>query len=62
MWEYKVLVKISESFNQFLNILRLFDVLPNFPFTKSECTIITCKHGIYELPHELPTDLSILKN
>ena len=62
MWEYNVLVKISESFNQFHNILKLFDVLPNFPFTKSECTIIISKHGIYELPHQLPTDLSILGN
>ena len=30
------LVKRSENYNQFHNILRLFDVLPNFPFTASE--------------------------
>ena len=29
------LVKRSENYNQF-HILRLFDVLPNFPFTASE--------------------------
>ena len=39
--------------------MRLFDVIPNFPFTTSETmwrrrAIITYKHGIYELPHELP--------
>ena len=22
-----------------------------------QCAIITCKHGIYELPHQLPKDL-----
>ena len=32
------------------NILRLFDVSPNFPFTTSEAMR---EHGIYELPHEL---------
>ena len=25
-----------KTYNQFYNILRLFDVLPNFPFTTSE--------------------------
>ena len=50
-----------KSYNHF-RILRLFDVLPNFPFTTSEtmrdyylytssqvkrCAIITYKHGIY---------------
>ena len=34
---------------QFHNILRLFDALPNIPFTTSE-TIITYKHGIHQLP------------
>ena len=29
-------MKNSPSYNQFHNILRLFDVLPNFPFTTSE--------------------------
>ena len=23
------------------------------------CAIITCKHGIYELPHELPNELRL---
>ena len=38
----------------------LFDVLPNFPFTTSETMrVITYKHGIYELPHELPNDVKL---
>ena len=35
--------------NQFHNILKLFDVLPNFPFTTIQlkrCVIITYKHSI----------------
>ena len=40
--------------------MRLFDVLPNFPFTTSErWAIITYKHGIYEFRHELPNDLRL---
>ena len=27
---------VTTSYNQFHNILRLFDALPNFPFTTSE--------------------------
>ena len=46
-----------KSYNKFHYILRLFDVLRNFPFTTSETMLITYKHGIYELPHELPNDL-----
>ena len=52
--------KIPPTHNHFYNILRLFDVLPIFPFTTSEtCAIITYKHGIYALPHELPNDLGL---
>ena len=41
-----------------IRFLILLDVLPNFPFTTSETMrIITYKHGIYELPHELLKDL-----
>ena len=54
-----------KNYNDFHNILRLFDVLQNFLFTTSE-TIgdYYYKHGIYELPHELPNDLRprILRN
>ena len=32
------------------NILRLFDVLPQF---------ISTKHDVYQLPHELPNDLRL---
>ena len=42
------------------NILRLFDTLPNFLFTSSEIIlIISKKHGIYKLPHELPNGLKL---
>ena len=38
----------------FHNILRLFDVLPNFLSPKvKQSTIISNKHGLYELPHKL---------
>ena len=38
--------------------MRLFDFLSNVPFVKvKQSVIISNKHGIYELPHELPTDL-----
>ena len=57
----KMKIKIVISiYNQLHNILRLFDVTPNFPFTTSErCPIITYKHGIYELRRELPNDLRL---
>ena len=45
-------------FNQFHNILRLFDVLPNFPFTASKTMCdYYLKQGISELPHEFLNDL-----
>ena len=48
------------TYNHFHNTLRLFDVLPNFPFTTSETMqIIAYKHGIYELPHEFPNNLRL---
>ena len=45
-------VSLTLVYDQFHNILRLFDVLPIFPFSTSE-TIATYKHGIYELPNDL---------
>ena len=48
---------LARDCNQFHNILRLSDVLPNVPFTTSETMCSTYKHGKYELPHELPNDL-----
>ena len=53
-------VKIVNIYFHFHNILRLFDVLPNFfsPQVK-RCAIISYKHGIYELLHELPKDLDL---
>ena len=47
---------------QFLHkILRIFDVLPNVPFTTSETMRdhYFYKHGIYNLPHELTNDLRL---
>ena len=42
------------NYNQFHNILGLFDILPSFAFTTSErCAIIPYKHGINELPNDL---------
>ena len=55
-------LKAKENFsnNHFRNNLRLFHVLVNFPFTiKQTIPIITYKHGIYEVPHELPNDLRL---
>ena len=42
------------------NILRLFDVLPNFisPQVK-RCAIITYRLGIYDVPHKFPNDLRL---
>ena len=63
---YAICLKFRDRFltslnnNQFHNILRLFHVLPNFPFTTSETMgIITHKHGIYELHDELSNDLRL---
>ena len=36
-----------------------FDVLPNFSPQVKLCEIITYKHGIYELPHELLNNLRL---
>ena len=33
---FRLLLKVREIYNHFDNILRPFDVLPNFPFTTSE--------------------------
>ena len=54
------LFKNTSIYNQFHNILRLFDVLPNFlSLQVKRCAIITYKHGIYDLPHYLPNDLRL---
>ena len=51
--EVPMVIKPTQFYNLGHNILRLFDVLPNFPFTTGN------KHGIYDLPHELPHDLRL---
>ena len=43
--------------NDFHNILRPFDVLPNFLSITSET--MGNEHGICELPHELPNYLRL---
>ena len=55
-------MQLHYVYNHFHNILRLFDVYRIFlsPQVK-RCEIITYKHGIYELPHELPNDLRLKK-
>ena len=45
---------IQWTFNYCHNILRIFDVWPNFPFTRSET-----KRDTYELPHELLSNLRL---
>ena len=46
--------QIMYIYNLGHNILRLFDILPNFPFTTSErILIISIKYGIHELHLEL---------
>ena len=50
------------NFNQVHNILRLFDVLPNFSIITSEtmCVrLLLINNGVCELPHELPNDLRL---
>ena len=50
----------KEIYNHFHNILRLFDVLPNFPFTTNETEPnYPYKQGTYKLPHKLPNDLRL---
>ena len=48
------------TYNNFHNILRLLDVFQTFfsPQVK-RCTIISNKHGMYELPHKLQNDFRL---
>ena len=57
---YKDIGEDVESTITFINILRLFDVLPNLLLPQvKRGVIITYEHDIYELPHELPNDVSL---
>ena len=48
------------NYNDAHNILRLFDILPNFSATTSKMKrIITKKRDIYELSHELQDELRL---
>ena len=55
-------VKAKENIadNQFHNILRRFNVLPNFlsPQVK-QSVIVIYKYGIQQLPYELPNNLKL---
>ena len=54
--------KNTHSTNIFI-ILRIFDVLPNFlSLQVKRCAIITYKHGIYDLPHDLPNKLRLKRS
>ena len=53
----KAAISWLKTYNHEHNILRLFDTLPNSFFTR--IVIISNKHGIYKLPHELPIDLRL---
>ena len=56
---------LNQYYNPGHNILWHFEVWQNFRVTTSETNlIISSKHDIYELPHELPNDsrLRILGN
>ena len=50
----KINLKQIFADNHGQNILRFFDDFPNFPFTTSETKRDYNKHGMYELPNELP--------
>ena len=56
------MIHIFDWHNLGHNILRLFDLLPNFLSPQVErIEIINHKHGICELPQELPNDLRLQK-
>ena len=62
IWSKKSKVQIKQKFvtySHFINILRLFDVLPNFfSLQAKRCAIITYQYGIYELLYELLNDIA----
>ena len=49
------LVSLSRAYNNDHNIFRPFNILPNF-HEVTWSVIISNKHGIYKLPHELLND------
>ena len=55
----KFLFTWSKATIMVIKIWDFSDVLPNFPSTTSDSMIVINKHGIYELPHELPKDLRL---
>ena len=54
----------SERYNDGHNIVRLSDTIPKIfvSLQVKQIVIISNKHGIYELAHELPKALRILRN
>ena len=55
------ILKAKENFagNHAHNILRLLDILPNFPFTISENVNSRNNRGICELPYKPPEQLKV---
>ena len=53
-------VKLLFTYNHGHKILEFSNVLPNFLSSQvKRSVIISNKHGIYELPHELPNELRL---
>ena len=55
----KSLAIMSSTYNPGHNSSRLFALLPFFSPQVKRSVIISNKHSIYELPHELPNDLRL---
>ena len=58
----EIILHTTISYNHFQNILRLFDVLPNFYFHhkwNDTCLLINMEK--YVLPHDFPNDLHDLR-
>ena len=50
------------DYNDGHNILKIFDTIPIFfPPQVKRSVIVSSKHGVYELPQELPNDLRLIK-
>ena len=61
-----ILINKANTNNNFHNILRLSDFLMFYQISVSlqakRCTIISNKHGMYELPHEFLNNLRLRKS
>ena len=55
-----MLGEIYYIYNDGHNILRFYDTITIFFHHTKRSVIISNKHGIYELPHELPNHLRLI--